>query len=173
MDTITDDTRGKTGPRSIGSLIGEAGRSFAVVMLIAASASCSTLQNRPPKPADVQRLAEVRAIAGPPVDSFWFERMSSFEPIGLSDLLVFTSPRNAWLLHLDGECRDLDFDPFLGLTSHSHRVSVLLDSVHVRNNPIPCQIREIRPVNATTLRHIDKEKKAQDQSPGATDVPAK
>jgi hypothetical protein len=142
-----------------------------MAMLCVLATGCSTLKAAPPNPAVTQRLAEVRAIAGPPVDSFWFERMSSFEPIGLSDLLVFTTPRDAWLLHLDGECRRLDFDPFLRLTSHSRRVSVLLDDVRVRDNPIPCQIREIRPVNATTLRHIDKEKKAQDQASGATDKP--
>jgi len=145
----------------------------AITMMCALAAGCSTVRAAPPNPADVQRLAEVRAIAGPPVDSFWFERMSSFEPIGLSDLLVFTTPRDAWLLHLDGECRNLDFDPFLGLTSHSRRVSVLLDSVRVRHNPIPCQIREIRPVDARTLRHIDKEKKAQGQPTGAAEMPAK
>ena len=173
MDTISDSTLGQSAPRSTRSRTTESGKWFAVVSLIAACTSCATLQDRPPKPADVQRLAEVRSIAGPPVDSFWFERMSSFEPIGLSDMLVFTNPRNAWLLHLDGPCRNLDFDPFLLLTSHDRRVSVLLDSVRVRYNPIPCQIREIRPVDAARLRHIDKEKKAQDQPPAATDAPGK
>jgi len=131
--------------------------------LLGASAACSTFQPQPPSPAVAQRLQEVRAIAGPPVDSFRFMNFSSFEPIGLADLLVFTTPREAWLLHLDGPCRGLDFDPFLGLTSHMHRVSAAFDSVRVRDNPIPCRIVEIRPVNAATLRHIDREKKAQSQ----------
>jgi hypothetical protein len=141
-------------------------RWMALAAFAVACAGCSTLQDRPPNPADVQRLAEVQAIAGAPVDSFWFQRMSSFEPIGLSDLLVFTSPHQAWLLHLDHECRNLDFDPFLMLTSHSDRVSTLLDSVRVRHNPIPCEIKEIRPVNALTLRHVDREKKAAEPPPG-------
>jgi hypothetical protein len=85
-------------------------------------------------------------------------------------MLVFTTPKEAWLLHLDAPCRGLDFDPFLGLTSHMHRVSVLTDSVRVRDNPIPCRIVQIRPVNAQTLRRIDREKKAQGQ-PGE-DQPA-
>ena len=103
--------------------------------------------------ADAQRLRQVLAVAGKPVSSFRFERMSSFEPIGLSDLLVYTNPREAWLLHLDGTCRDLDFDPFLGLTSHMHRVSTLTDSVRVRDNPIPCRIEEIRPVDPVSIAH--------------------
>ncbi len=109
--------------------------------------------------ADAQRLAQVMAVAGQPVSSFWFERMSSFEPIGLRDLLVYTNPREAWLLHLDGTCRDLDFDPFLGLTSHMHRVSTLTDSVRVRDNPIPCRIEEIRPVNTASLAHLQPQVK--------------
>jgi hypothetical protein len=51
-------------------------RWFGLAALFAASASCSTFQQQPPIRADVQRLAEVRAIAGPPVDSFWYMRMS-------------------------------------------------------------------------------------------------
>jgi hypothetical protein len=109
--------------------------------------------------ANAQRLAQVLAVAGKPVSSFRFERMTSFEPIGLSDLLVYTNPREAWLLHLDGTCRDLDFDPFLGLTSHMHRVSTLTDSVRVRDNPIPCRIEEIRPVDTASLAHRQPEVK--------------
>jgi len=104
--------------------------------------------------AVTQRLAEVSALAGPPVSSFRYMDESTFEPIGLSDLLVYTNPREAWLLHLDGECRDLDFGPFLKLTSHMHRVSTLTDSVIVRDNPIPCMIKQIRPVDAGLLRRV-------------------
>jgi hypothetical protein len=162
MDTISHQTHGKMGLHAPGRVAGMR-RWLALAALGLTCASCSTLQDRPPNPADVQRLAEVQAIAGPPVDSFWFTRMSSFEPIGQADLLVFTTPHEAWLLHLDGTCHNLDFDPFLLVTSHDHRVSTLVDSVHVRHNPIPCEIKEIRPVNAVTLRHVDREKKAQGQ----------
>jgi hypothetical protein len=143
------------------------GATMAIVCALAAG--CSTLRAAPPNAADVQRLAEVSAIAGPPVMSFRFMRMSSFEPIGLADVLIFTTPREAWLLHLDGQCRNLDFDPFVGLTSHMHHVSTLTDSVIVRDNPIPCRIEQIRPVDASALRRIDRERKARNQP--AEDAP--
>jgi len=147
--------------------------SATVTMLCALAAGCSTLLAAPSNPADVQRLAEVSAVAGPPVASFRFMRMSSFEPIGLADVLIFTTPREAWLLHLDGQCRNLDFDPFVGLTSHMHRVSSGFDSVMVRDNPIPCRIEQIRPVDASVLRRIDREKKAANQpAEGALPAPA-
>ncbi len=122
---------------------------------------CSSFQDRPPDPAVVKRLAEVDAIAGSPVNSFRFMRMSSFEPIGLQHLLVFTTPHDAWLLRLDAPCRLLDFGPFMGITSHMHLVMAGVDSVRVRDNPIPCRIEQIRPVDALRLRHVDRERKAQ------------
>jgi hypothetical protein len=141
------------------------------MMLCVLATGCASLQAAPPNPADEQRLAEVRTIAGPPVSSFRFMQMSSFEPFGLADVLVFTTPREAWLLHLNGQCRNLDFDPFVGLTSHTHRVSTLTDSVIVRDNPIPCRIEQIRPVDASALRRIDREKKARNQPPADAPSP--
>jgi hypothetical protein len=173
MDSMADSVGGATRQKPVAGDIARSWRWMAVAVLGMACAACSTLTDRPPDPAVEQRLAEVRALAGPPVDTFWYERMSSYEPIGLSDLLVFTSPRQAWLLHLDGECRNMDFDPFLMLTSHSNRVTVMLDSVRVRHNPIPCEIKEIRPVNAATLRHVDRERKAAEPPPGDAAEPAK
>lgn len=140
-------------------------RGAMLALLCATSSGCATT---PPNPRDMQRLAEVSAIAGKPVSSFHFLRLSSFEPIGLSDLLIFTSPRDAWLLHLDGPCRDIDFDPFLGLTSTFGRVSTGFDKVLVRDNPIPCRIEQIRPVDTAVLKHVEGERKAQEpagQSP--------
>jgi len=136
---------------------------IAPAIVALACSSCSTFKQQPPDPAVAQRLAEVTAIAGPTVNSFRFWRMSSFEPIGLSHMMVFTTPRDAWLLQLDGPCRGLDFGPFMGVTSHMHMVSAGIDTVRVRDNPIPCRIMEIRPVDTARLRHIDNEKQMQDQ----------
>jgi hypothetical protein len=147
------DVRARVG-KSIGSIDRcSALRWAALAMSCAFAAGCATTPEPQATGAHAQRLEEVSAIAGEQVDSFRYMDQATFEPIGLSDLLVYTSPREAWLLHLDGECRDLDFEPFLKLTSHMHRVSTLSDSVIVRNNPIPCQIREIRPINAAALKN--------------------
>ena len=136
--------------------------------LSALIAGCSTLKPQPPDPAIAARLTEVRAIAGPPTDSFRYMRMSSYEAIGLADILIFTTPHEAWLLHLDGECRNLDFDSFVDLSSHDHRVSTMLDTVRVRDNPIPCRIEQIWPVDPTVLRHGDREKRVSTQPDAAS-----
>lgn len=138
-------------------------RGTALALLCGVTAGCATTPNAP-NVRDMQRLADVSAVAGQPVSSFRFFNLSSYEPIGDSDLLVFTNPRDAWLLHLDGHCRDLDFGPFLGLTSTFNRVSARFDKVIVRGNPIGCQIREIRPVDTAVLKRVEKERKLDMQS---------
>jgi hypothetical protein len=147
----------------------------ALAMLCIAGAGCATDSPQPAAVAGTgggdavtQRLAEVTAAAGPEVDSFRFERESSFEPIGLRDVLVYVNPRDAWLLHLDGECRNLDFGPFMKLTSHMHRVSTLTDSVIVRDNPIPCMIREIRPVDTAKIKSTSNGVHGELQIQGST-----
>jgi Family of unknown function (DUF6491) len=132
-----------------------------LAMLCLASAACATTADPPLASGPVgggdavsDRLAQVTAAAGQPISSFRYERMSSYEVIGLSDLLVYTRPTEAWLLHLDGECHNIDFGPFLKLTSHMHRVSTLTDSVIVKDNPIPCMIRQIRPVDTAKIAAV-------------------
>lgn len=131
-----------------------------LAMSCVALVGCATTR---PNQRDMERLAEVSAIAGQPVSSFHFLSLSSYEPIGESDLLVFTSPRQAWLLHLFGPCRDLDFGPFLGLTSTFNRVSTGFDKVLVRGNPIGCPIQEIRPVDTAVLRRVEHERRVEEQ----------
>jgi hypothetical protein len=136
-----------------------------LAMLLMTGVGCATAAAPPVNDVVAQRLAEVSAAAGKPVSSFRYMGQTQFEPIGLSDLLVYTNPREAWLLHLDGPCRNLDFGPFLGLTSHMHRVSSGEDKVLVRDNPIPCRIVQIRPVDTTALKHVEKDSKDDTQPP--------
>jgi hypothetical protein len=145
-------------------------RGAMLALLCASAVGCATTAPSM-NAADAKRLADVSAVAGKPVSSFHFMSMSSFEPIGDSDLLVFTSPREAWLLHLDGPCRDLDFGPFLGLTSTFSRVSAGFDKVLVRGNPIACRIEQIRPVDTAVLKRVDRERRIESKPPGPAQAP--
>ena len=145
-------------------------RAATLAMLFVASVGCATTMALP-NDRDVQRLAEVSAVAGKPVSSFQYLSLSSYEPIGDSDVLVFTSPRQAWLLHLYGPCRDLDFGAFIGLTSSFGRVSIGFDKVIVRDNPIACPIQQIRPVDTAVLKRAERERKLQAE-PASGQAPA-
>ena len=156
--TCAEGLRNASGP-------GSGLRQAMLGMLCMIGVGCATAAPPPGNDAIAKRLAEVSAAAGKPVSSFRYMSTTQFEPIGLSDLLVYTYPREAWLLHLDGSCRGLDFGPFLGLTSHMHRVSAGEDKVLVRDNPIPCRIVQIRPVDTTVLKPVEEEGKVEAQPP--------
>lgn len=114
-------------------------------------AGCSSV---PYTRSDAQRLAQVQAVAGAPVTKFRYVRISGWESFGDQDLLVTTSPRTAWLLHLFGPCRDLEFDPAIGLTSQFGYVSAKFDKVLTKRAFMPCRIDEIRPVDLKALRAL-------------------
>lgn len=116
---------------------------------------------------DRARLKAIHAAAGDPVSSFsnTVTGLYSWEPLGNSELLIYTRPNRAWLLDL-GICPDLPYTPAIGLTTHVGQVSARLDSVIVGRSRIPCRIQSIRPVD------VKKLKETMDQRRGGNVVPA-
>lgn len=130
-----------------------------IALFCITSAGCAS--TAPYHDRAAQRLVEISAIAGKPVPWFTYLSLNSYEPVGESDVLMFTSPRQAWLLHLYGSCPDLAFGQTVGLTSNLGRVSAGFDQVIVRDSSIPCRIQQIRPVDSSVLRRIDRGSKPQ------------
>ncbi|HEX7342089.1 MAG TPA: DUF6491 family protein [Rhodanobacteraceae bacterium] len=98
------------------------------------------------------RLAAIQAAAGKPVGAFDFmtRDLWSWEPLNEHELLVYTRPRQAWLLDV-GVCPQLPYTVSIGLTSHVGQVSVMTDSVLVQGGMLPCTIERIRPVDVAKL----------------------
>jgi hypothetical protein len=113
-----------------------------------------------PSTRDAERLAQLRANAGDPVRGIRFSGMVvSWTSVGDSVVAVWTRPREAWLIELVGRCPGLRSALSLGFTSQAGRVTAGFDRVLVRargpttpSSTAGCRIREIRPLNATTLR---------------------
>ena len=80
-------------------------------------------------PAQQQALARYTAYAGPPIPSFtWLGRFDSWEALAKDQLVVFTSPSEAYLLKVWPPC-DLRFVmSSIGLTSTSSTVYAHTDS---------------------------------------------
>jgi hypothetical protein len=103
-----------------------------------------------------QRQSQVRdrydAYAGPPVDHFtWLGRYDSWEPIAKDELVVFTTPWDAYLLKVWPTCPDLLFArDTIGLTSTSGAVYARLDSVYARH--WRCPIQEIRRIDYRRMK---------------------
>jgi hypothetical protein len=95
-------------------------------VLVASLAACSSV---PYAQRMSNRQAAYAAAAGEPVRNFRFFELYSWEPLGNSQLAVYTRPNEAWLLTVSGPCPDLDFTNVIGLTSNLHEVSINFDKV--------------------------------------------
>jgi hypothetical protein len=115
------------------------------------------------------RLAEYTAVAGAPVSNFRFFTLYSWEPLGDNTLAVYTRPNEAWLLDLDGGCRDLAFTPAIGITSNLNQVSVRFDKVLTGRNQFPCTITRIRPLDIKRMKAAQQERRAINAQPRADD----
>ncbi len=118
---------------------------------------------------DEQKLALYRANAGPPVPSFQhFGSINGWTPLGDSAIAIWTRPSQAYLLELYGPCSDIEFTPVISVTNNTGRTYARFDKVIARNRSsidMPCNIKEIRPLDVKAVRQA--EKVARDQPPSA------
>jgi len=142
----------------------------AALVSLALLASCKTESG---KGADVggtaikedqsSALARYTKFAGEPVRQFtWLGRFDSWEPLSNDQLVVYTTPTEAYLLKVWGPCRDLPFATTMGLSSTGSTVYSGLDSVIVRGQR--CPISEVRPVDVKKMREDMKAQRAAEKA---------
>ena len=106
-----------------------------------------------------QRQAAYAAAAGAPVNSFrFFTQLWSWEDLGPDQVVVYTKPKEAWLLDVPG-CLELPFANAIGLTSNLNQVSINFDKVITGRNNIPCTIQRIRPVDVGRLKAVQQQQR--------------
>jgi hypothetical protein len=112
-----------------------------------------------------ERQAAYAAATAAPVNSFLLTgSLWSWEPLGRDQLVIYTRPRQAWLLDVPG-CYNLEYASAIGLTSNLHQVSVGFDKVLTgRQNP-PCTITRIRAVDVARLKAIQLKQRKIDEAP--------
>jgi hypothetical protein len=135
--------------------------------------SCSDLAQR----EDAER-ARYHSYAGAPVDHFtWLGRYEGWQSLGKDELVLWTTPWDAYLIRVTPPCIDLPFVNGIGVTSTARTVSAHFDFVLVRSQggergaavPWRCPIAEIRPVD---YRRMRKEMREHAPLPGAPAAPA-
>lgn len=135
--------------------------SWMVVALAVALGGCSSV---PYAQRMAQRQAAYAAAAGMPVRSFHFFNLYSWEPLGDSQLAVYTRPNRAWLLDV-APCQNLEFTNAIGLTSFAGDVSVNFDKVLVGRSYPPCFISKIRPIDVAKLKLEQQAQRKIDAEP--------
>jgi hypothetical protein len=141
----------------------------AVGFVLLASCASSTHQS------DQERRAQFAAYAGPPIQQFtWLGHFYSWDALSKDQLVVFTTPSDAYLLKVWPNC-DLRFasnsrgDETIGVTSTSGTVSAGLDSVIENSSAVGhqrCPISEIRKVDYRRMR-ADERREAQAKKQGS------
>lgn len=104
----------------------------------------------------VDRQAAYTAAAGPAQRNFrFFSPLYSWEPLGETQLVVYTKPKEAYLIDLKA-CRNLLVTPSIEMTSSLGQVSVDFDRVRVGPQRIACVISQIRPVDVAHLKAVQQ-----------------
>jgi hypothetical protein len=117
------------------------------VALLAVLGACSGIARHDSGQPVRDRFA---AYAGPPIDQFtWLGRFDSWQSLGRSELVVFTTPWDAYLLKIWLPC-DTRFANTISLTSTGGAVHAHLDAVRVAGQR--CPIDEIRRIDYRRLQ---------------------
>lgn len=111
-----------------------------------------------PRRQEGAALNEYLQFAGPPVNEVRFFRLDSWEVVGRYQVVIYTTPWEAYLTTVTGPCGELGWVNRIGVTSTVGTLSkfeavVLPD--HTR-----CPILELRPVDVKALRNYRKEQHA-------------
>ena len=132
-------------------------KAYLLALALLAPLGCASA----PKQSDAQRLAMYLEHAGASVPHFsYFGSLNGWTPLGKEALAVWTRPNEAYLLQLAGPCPDLDFAPAISISETMHQVSARFDRVTPLGRgsmTIPCQIREIRQIDAKALKQAEKD----------------
>src|SRR5262249_16591886 len=101
--------------------------------LLPALALLTACSGIPLKQREAAQRAEYEAYAGAPVDQFtWLlGHYDSWQPIGTNELVVWTTPFQAYLIKVAPPCENLQFADRIGLTSAGNTVSARFDFVKV------------------------------------------
>lgn len=116
-------------------------------ILLAACATAPTAQQV------AQRTARYEAAAGKPIRSLYLNDRNfySWEAINDHQVVVYLSPTHAYLLDLP-PCPGLMTSNGLAYTVKMDQINVNFDNVIPSQTSIPCQIRNIRPVDAKKVK---------------------
>jgi hypothetical protein len=137
------------------------------LMLLTACAVNPAAQQR-----HADRAADYRAAAGAPVGSFtYLSSLYSWEPLDDHSLVVYTRPKQAWLLSVV-PCPDLQTTISIGITQHVGQVSTGIDSVLTGRGSYPCRIQQIRPIDVARLHAAQAERRKIDAVPRGQAAPS-
>jgi len=119
-------------------------RLLAVAVLLAVGAAQNVQADT--REYEHKELARFQRYAGPPIDEFPMFQMWKWQVLGPTQLVVWSTINDAFLIRVDKACSNLEWTHGLSVTQEMRqKVSRKFDFVAFKNER--CKIVEIRPVD--------------------------
>jgi hypothetical protein len=128
--------------------------------ILAGASACATTGGGYGHSKGEERYAKYEPYLGEPVDSFTALQKYSWEPISRTQLVLWTTVNDAYLLTITGNCPELSYSEAVGVTSTTSQITKF-DSVIVRGNR--CPIKQIQPIDVERMK-ADRNARAAEQS---------
>jgi hypothetical protein len=119
---------------------------LALALVAAVASGCASGLSRSSGDPVLERY---EPYLGEPIREFTAFRPQSWQPVSRSQLILWTSISEAYLLTISNNCPDLMFTDSVRVTSTGSRISTL-DQVLVRGNR--CPIQQIQPIDIRQWR---------------------
>ncbi len=138
----------------------------AAVLLTATLAGLAGCSDQPQKRRETE-LARFEAYAGAPVDKItWIGRYDHWTPLSRTQLIVWTTPWDAYLVRVADPCADLPYVNGISFrTSTDYTLRVRFDSLLVKG--WVCPLQEIRPVDYRRMQADDARARGTAPPPAA------
>jgi len=124
------------------------------------ASGCATTGGGIERTKGEQLLDKYEPYLGEPVRSFTALQKDSWQPISRTQLVLWTTINEAYLLTVTGNCTQLPFAQTVGVTSTTSQITTL-DSVIVRGDR--CPITQIQPIDVRRMK-ADRYARAADEA---------
>lgn len=147
---LRENTKGTVPLKFAGSLEGLTMKTLTAILLAGMIASaCATTGGGIERTQGDTRLDTYEPYLEAPVHSFTALRHDSWQPISRTQLVLWTTINDAYLLTVMDTCPQLPFANTVGVSSTTSQISTL-DYVVVRGDR--CPITEIRPIDVRRMK---------------------
>jgi hypothetical protein len=132
----------------------------AILLAAFLASACATTDGGIERSKGDRLLEKYEPYVGEPVDSFTAWRYDSWQPISRTQLVLWTTINDAYLITVDNTCPELRFAETIGVTTTTSSITTL-DSVLVRGNR--CRIEQIQPIDVRRMK-ADRNARAAEEA---------
>jgi Family of unknown function (DUF6491) len=121
----------------------------AIILAAVLTSACVTSIDGIERSKGDRLLSKYEPYIGEPIDSFTALQRDSWQPISRTQLVLWTTMNDAYLLTVSDLCPELPFAETVGVTTTTSSITTY-DFIVVRN--ARCRIMQIQPIDVERMR---------------------